>query len=196
MKVQILLYSFLLLGTNAFSQQTTDNIRSIKSKCERRKNNISFEIPLFTSHFEGIAVSYSSLSYERILFNREKYFITGKINTEIVGTANSFSLNIGKKRDYLEIGVGQHIGWAIYWGGFIPSLGWSSYYGGFNNLYSVYPILGYRFQPLKHGFSFGIYTRPTRTTGDNAIGSPISGITHHYIKVIHSFIAFKVGYAF
>jgi hypothetical protein len=100
-----------------------------------------------------------SINYERRFYVTPTYFLIGKIgygyNEEfdlcVLGTCASFekyptiphhiSVNIGKRRHYLEVGIG------------------GTYIGGkADEKYIIYPIAGYRLHPLrKNKINFRIY---------------------------------------
>ena len=184
----LLCFGFLYLNSSLFGQANLDSLKAQNKPSSRAKNTLSFESPVaITSFF------YFSLVYERIFLSREKSFLAAKIGTEIFGTSNSFTYNMGKGRHYLEMGLGQHIGWSPYWG---FQQGLENNKGSFMNRYSLYPIFGYRFYPLKRGLIWGAYLRPTYALLSKQSGTPISGMYYEYSHFFHSVLALKVGYNF
>lgn len=99
-----------------------------------------------------------SMSYERLLISNPKFFLTGKLgigysesmklpsgNTSLLSTPIHITGNIeiAGRRQFIEFGFGAT--WLFY-----------------ENLkywdYAIYPLVGYRIQPLKRGnFSFRIF---------------------------------------
>jgi hypothetical protein len=99
-----------------------------------------------------------SINYERLFFNNRKFFLAGNAG---IGYSESLDLpitstsllsipmhitgnvNISGKRQFLEFGFG---GTLLYYQNFKF---WD---------YSIYPLIGYRWQPLKSGkFTFRIF---------------------------------------
>ncbi|MFN0200246.1 MAG: hypothetical protein ACKVTZ_01925 [Bacteroidia bacterium] len=187
MKITQIVIVITLFGISTLLHGQPKNLE----KPSRRKNCISVDFPIDVNTW----MEYASIGYERILLNRPKSFITGKLTASITGFDNSFSYNLGKKRNYLELGLGQHIGFNTVNLEPAPKIGNHSG-GSINNLYFVYPIIGYRFQPLKKGLVLGVYLRPTRVENMDRWGTPGSGVTYTYSKIIHSWLAVKAGVSF
>jgi hypothetical protein len=97
-----------------------------------------------------------SVNYERLFMNNNEFFMTAKIgagysesmglptkNTSLLSAPLHITCNYGNRHHYLEIGLGSTFlfyGELEYWD------------------VAVYPILGYRFQPLKKDrVSFRVY---------------------------------------
>ncbi|MFN0200997.1 MAG: hypothetical protein ACKVTZ_05725 [Bacteroidia bacterium] len=184
---KILLLALLGISSFSYGQQEQDSME----KVIRGRNCINLDLPLDAR----IYLPYTSIGYERILFNRLHYFITGKIAIDVAGVGNSFSYNVGRKRNYFELGVGHHLGFSPIFLRLEPSISYSGVYI-LNNKYFFYPIVGYRFQPLKKGLVLGVYFRPTCVTQAAYSGTPITGQTYTYSKIIHSWLAFKLGFSF
>jgi len=135
MKTIIITIAFVLSSVTLFAQKNLDStiIRPINS----------FSINMFGS------ASITNFGYERLFMNKPSFFLTGKVgfglNQEfkicVFGPCDKpdmyftiphhITANFGKGKHFLEIGAG---------GTFIL--------GNIAEHYQVYPILGYRFQPL------------------------------------------------
>ncbi|MEI6089036.1 MAG: hypothetical protein WCR42_01150 [bacterium] len=136
MKILILAIIFAISSTQLFAQKNLDSttIRPLNS----------FSINMFGS------ASISYLGFEGLFMNRPDFFFSGKVgfglNQEfkicVWGTCDKpdvyftiphhVTANFGKGKHFIEMGVGGTI-----------------IEGNITQHYQVYPILGYRFQPLK-----------------------------------------------
>ncbi|MBP8917283.1 MAG: hypothetical protein KBG70_11125 [Chitinophagales bacterium] len=139
-----LFFLFFLLSKLLQSQET--NIDTIPS----RPMN-SFNINLGDA--SGI-----SLNYERLFKMGQNFLLAGKIGlgyneefkfgctsnscqSKYLTVPASITMNFGKKRNFFEVGMGG-----------------TKLYGDLEKDYWLYPLLGYRFQPLIGGkFNFRIY---------------------------------------
>ncbi len=91
-----------------------------------------------------------SIDYHRILVESDQFFIDANIGigTHLLGMnlPHGINFNYGKKH-HLEIGFG---------GTYITS----EWMGSTTNNYVYYPLLGYRLQEPKGGFSLRVYANP------------------------------------
>jgi hypothetical protein len=114
----------------------------------RPRNNIN--LSLFGD------ASIVSINYERLFANNSKFFLAGKIgagysesmglpnkNTSLLSIPAHFTGNYGGRQHFFEFGFGAT---ALFYGQF-------TYWD-----YCLYPMIGYRYQPLKKDrFSFRIF---------------------------------------
>ena len=136
----------------------------------RPRNNIN--LSLFGD------ASIISINYERLFANNPKFFLASKIgagysesmglpnkNTSLLSIPAHFTGNYGGRKHFFEFGFG---GTALFYGGL-------TYWD-----YCIYPMIGYRFQPLKKDrVSFRIFA-----------GYPLTGEID-----IHNYWFFPAGFS-
>ncbi|MEY4928137.1 MAG: hypothetical protein RI894_2575 [Bacteroidota bacterium] len=162
MKKVILSAIFLSLSIAIFAQSTYKFIKKAPANTVLRKNTFSVE----GAGQNGMGAGFS---YQRLLWGNYRTFLSGSVGVGIpislqTNAKNSLNspyinqnllFNFGGKGSYGEIGLGGTFG----------KLGANS------NLYTLYPMLGYRFQPLAGRVFFHLYFMPifseTRTSAND-----------------------------
>ena len=139
MKIRIIIaLAFLISGTILFSQDSEE------PPFNRPRNNIYINI------FAGDA-SVQSLNYERLFLVKLKSFFTGSLgigynknldkyegrlyqisHSQFMTIPHHITMNVGKKRSFFEFGIGG-----------------TGLIGDAHQNYYLYPIIGYRFHPVR-----------------------------------------------
>ena len=114
-----------------------------------------------------------SINYDRIVFEREHWFISGGVGVGgpmFLTLPHRISICAGSNRHNLEFGMG-----GTYAG---PN---KIIDGGSEGSYLLYPVVGYRHQPQK-GVLFRVYINPyiNLSSHTNSIYSPFLGTTIGY----------------
>lgn len=95
-----------------------------------------------------------SVGYDRLLWENEKLFLAAGLGVGMIPNGVSIphylTVNLGKKRHYVELGVG----------GTFATGSFTSWNNTNHLLYGIAPVVGYRFQPAR-GFFLRTYICPT-----------------------------------